>query len=104
DPVENASFLPWLTATAFLHSIMMQRRRGILKIWNMVLIIITFALSILGTFLTRSGVLSSVHTFAESPLLGAMFLGFIGITFFGSLGLLYHRSEGLTGEAEMESL
>lgn len=104
DPVENASFMPWLTATAFLHSIMMQRRRGILKTWNMVLIIITFALSILGTFLTRSGVLSSVHTFTESPLLGAMYLGFIGITLFGSLGLVYYRSEELRGEAEMESL
>ncbi len=104
DPVENASFMPWLVATAFLHSIMMQRRRGMLKVWNMVLIILTFALSILGTFLTRSGVLSSVHTFAESPLLGASFLAFIGITLFGSLGLLYYRSEELKGEVEMESL
>jgi cytochrome c-type biogenesis protein CcmF len=75
-----------------------------LKVWNMVLIILTFALSILGTFLTRSGVLSSVHTFAESPLLGASFLAFIGITLFGSLGLLYYRSEELKGEVEMESL
>ncbi len=104
DPVENASFLPWLVATAFLHSIMMQRRRGMLKVWNMVLIIMTFSLSILGTFLTRSGVLSSVHTFAESPLLGTLFLAFIGITLFGSLGLLYYRSDGLKSEAEMESL
>ncbi len=83
DPVENASFMPWLVATAFLHSIMMQRRRGMLKVWNMVLIILTFTLAILGTFLTRSGVLSSVHTFAESPLLGALFLAFIGVTLFG---------------------
>ena len=104
DPVESASFMPWLVATAFLHSIMMQRRRGILKVWNMVLIIMTFTLVILGTFLTRSGVLSSVHTFAESPLLGALFLAFIGITLFGSLGLLYYRREELKGEAEMESL
>ncbi len=104
DPVENASFLPWLVATAFLHSIMMQRRRGMLKVWNMILIILTFTLAILGTFLTRSGVLSSVHTFAESPLLGILFLAFIGITLFGSLGLLYYRSEELKSEAEMESL
>ncbi|MDP2730621.1 MAG: heme lyase CcmF/NrfE family subunit [Dehalococcoidales bacterium] len=104
DPVENASFLPWLTATALLHSIMMQRRRGILKKWNMFLIIITFTLSILGTFLTRSGVLSSVHTFAESPLLGAMYLAFISVTLVGSLFLVYYRSWELRGEAEMESL
>src|SRR3972149_704292 len=64
DPVENAGILPWLVGTAFLHSIMMQRRRGILKVWNMVLIILTFSLSIFGTFLTRSGILSSVHAFA----------------------------------------
>jgi len=104
DPVENASFMPWLVATAFLHSIMMQRRRRMLKVWNMVLIILTFSLTIFGTFLTRSGVLSSVHTFAESPVLGYLFLAFIGVTLFGSLGLLYYRSEGLKGEAEMESL
>ena len=104
DPVENASFMPWLVATAFLHSIMMQRRRRMLKVWNMVLIILIFSLTIFGTFLTRSGVISSVHTFAESPLLGYLFLAFIGVTLFGSLGLLYYRSEGLKGEAEMESL
>ena len=104
DPVENASFMPWLVATAFLHSIMMQRRRGILKIWNMSLIILTFVLSILGTFLTRSGVLSSVHTFAASPLLGNLFLTFIGFTLLGSLGLLFYRSEDLKGEADIESL
>jgi len=103
DPVENAGFMPWLVATAFLHSIMMQRRRGMLKVWNMVLIILTFSLTIFGTFLTRSGILSSVHTFSESAL-GPFFLVFIGITLFGSLGLLYYRSEELKGEAEMESL
>lgn len=104
DPVENASFLPWLVATAFLHSIMMQRRRGMLKVWNMVLIVLTFSLAILGTFLTRSGVLSSVHTFTESPLLGASFLVFIGIVLLGSLGLLYSRNEELKSEVQMESL
>jgi len=103
DPVENAGLMPWLVATAFLHSIMMQRRRGMLKVWNMVLIILTFSLAIFGTFLTRSGILSSVHTFGESTL-GPFFLGFIGITLLGSLGLLYYRKEELKGEAEMESL
>ncbi len=103
DPVENAGFMPWLVATAFLHSIMMQRRRGMLKVWNMVLIILTFSLAIFGTFLTRSGILSSVHTFSESAL-GPFFLVFIGIIIFGSLGLLYYRSEKLKSEAEMESL
>ena len=103
DPVESASFMPWLVATAFLHSIMMQRRRGMLKVWNMVLIIITFGLTIFGTFLTRSGVLSSVHTFANSTL-GPFFLVFIGVILFGSLGLLYYRGNELKSEAEMESL
>ena len=103
DPVESASFMPWLVATAFLHSIMMQRRRGMLKVWNMVLIILTFTLTIFGTFLTRSGILSSVHTFANSAL-GPFFLAFIGVTLFGSLGLLYYRREALKSEVEMESL
>ena len=103
DPVENAGLMPWLVATAFLHSIMMQRRRGILKVWNIVLIILTFTLAIFGTFLTRSGILSSVHTFAESAL-GPFFLIFIGVTLLGSLGLLYYRREELKSEAEMESL
>ena len=102
DPVENASLMPWLVATAFLHSTIMQRRRGMLKIWNIVLIILTFSLTIFGTFLTRSGILSSVHAFSESTL-GPFFLTFIGITIFGSLGLLYYRSKELKGEAEMES-
>ncbi|MBU2608658.1 MAG: heme lyase CcmF/NrfE family subunit [Chloroflexi bacterium] len=103
DPVENAGLMPWLVATAFLHSIMMQRRRGMLKVWNMVLIILTFSLAIFGTFLTRSGILSSVHTFSESGL-GPLFLAFIGITLLGSLGLLYFRRKELKSEAEMESL
>lgn len=103
DPVESAGLMPWLVATAFLHSIMMQRRRGILKIWNMVLIILTFNLSLFGTFLTRSGILSSVHTFSDYAL-GPFFLTFIGLSLFISLGLLYYRSNELQSEAEMESL
>jgi len=102
DPVENAGLMPWLVATAFLHSIMMQRRRGMLKVWNMVLIILTFNLTIFGTFLTRSGILSSVHTFGESSL-GPFFLAFLCIMFFGSLALLIYRKGELRSEAEMES-
>ena len=103
DPIESAGLMPWLVATAFLHSIMMQRRRGILKIWNMLLIIMTFNLAIFGTFLTRSGILSSVHTFNDTTL-GPFFLMFLGVTLLGSLSLLYLRSADLKSEAEMESL
>jgi len=83
DPVENSAFMPWLAGTAFLHSVMIQEKRGMLKVWNMVLIILTFSLTILGTFLTRSGVISSVHSFTQSNL-GPFFLGFIGLMFLGS--------------------
>jgi cytochrome c-type biogenesis protein CcmF len=79
DPVEIAAFMPWLTGTAFLHSVMIQEKRGLLKHWNMILIILTYALVIFGTFLTRSGVLSSVHAFAQSPS-AHFFMGFIGVT------------------------
>jgi len=103
DPVENAGLMPWLVATAFLHSVMMQRRRGMLKVWNMVLVIMTFTLAIFGTFLTRSGILSSVHTFSETSL-GPFFMAFIGMTLFGVLGLLIYRGRELKSEAEMESL
>ena len=74
DPVENAAFMPWLVATAFLHSVMVQERRGMLKVWNMVLVFLTFSLCLFGTFLTRSGIISSVHAFGESTL-GPFFLG-----------------------------
>jgi len=103
DPVENAGLMPWLVATAFLHSIMMQRRRGIFKIWNIGLIILTFNLAIFGTFLTRSGILSSVHTFSESSL-SPFFIAFLGITFIGSLVLLYYRKERLKSDAQVENL
>ena len=94
DPVENASFIPWLTATAFLHSVMVQERRGLLKLWNLNLIVATFALTILGTFLTRSGVLSSVHAFSEGPI-GRYFLVFIAIVLIGSFALVAGNSERL---------
>ncbi|MFC1942288.1 cytochrome c-type biogenesis CcmF C-terminal domain-containing protein [Chloroflexota bacterium] len=103
DPVENAGLMPWLVATAFLHSIVMQRRRGMLKVWNMVLIIFTFNLAIFGTFLTRSGILSSVHTFGETGV-EPFFLTFLAISFFVSLGLLLYRKDELKSAVEVESL
>jgi cytochrome c-type biogenesis protein CcmF len=103
DPVEIAAFMPWLTGTAFLHSVMIQEKRGMLKQWNMVLIILTYDLVIFGTFLTRSGVLSSVHAFAQSAI-GPMFFAFIAITLTASLGLLLYRWNDLRGETEMKSL
>ena len=103
DPVENASLLPWLTATAFLHSVMMQERRGMMKIWNVVLISLTFLLSILGTFLTRSGVVSSVHAFGKSPL-GSYFVVFLGIALAVTTYLILSRLEYLKPEARLQSV
>jgi cytochrome c-type biogenesis protein CcmF len=103
DPVEIAAFMPWLTGTPFLHSVMIQEKRGMLKHWNMILIILTYALVIFGTFLTRSGVLSSVHAFAQSAI-GPAFFAFIGLTFIVSLSLLLRRWNELKSEARMSSL
>ncbi len=103
DPVEIAAFMPWLTGTAFLHSVMIQEKRGMLKQWNLVLIILTYDLVLFGTFLTRSGVLSSVHSFAQSAI-GPMFFAFIGFTFVTSLALLLWRWDSLKGEAPMTSM
>jgi cytochrome c-type biogenesis protein CcmF len=103
DPVEIAAFMPWLTGTAFLHSVMIQEKRGMLKHWNMILIILTYELVIFGTFLTRSGVLSSVHAFAQSAI-GPVFFAFIGLTFIVSLSLLLRRWNDLKSETHMSSL
>lgn len=103
DPVEIAAFMPWLSGTAFLHSVMIQEKKGMFKRWNMVLIILTYSLVIFGTFLTRSGVLSSVHAFAQSAV-GPLFFGFIGITFLITLSLLLWRWNDLHSEGEMHSL
>jgi cytochrome c-type biogenesis protein CcmF len=103
DPVEIAAFMPWLTGTAFLHSVMIQEKRGMLKHWNMLLVILTYDLVIFGTFLTRSGVLSSVHAFAQSAI-GPLFFGFIGLTLLTSVGLLIYRWSSLRSETEMTSL
>ena len=103
DPVENASLMPWLTGTAFLHSVMIQEKKGMLKVWNMLLIILTFSLSIFGTFLTRSGVISSVHAFATSNI-GPAFGIFLFLVFFGALILLVTRLDDLKSEARLESI
>jgi cytochrome c-type biogenesis protein CcmF len=103
DAVENASFLPWLTATAFLHSVMMQERKGMMKVWNMVLVSATFLLCIFGTFLTRSGVVSSVHAFAQSSI-GPWFVGFLAILIAGTLYLILGRLDYLKSETRLESI
>jgi cytochrome c-type biogenesis protein CcmF len=103
DPVENASLMPWLTATAFLHSVMIQEKKGMLKIWNMSLIILTYALSIFGTFLTRSGVISSVHAFAESSL-GTYFLLYLGGALLVAIGLVVKRLPQLRSDHRLESV
>ena len=102
DPVENAALLPWLAGTAFLHSVMMQEKKGMLKVWNMALIILTFTLCIYGTFLTRSGVVSSVHAFAQSPI-GPMFFGFVLVIIVFSTYLLWSRLSLLKSKNEFES-
>lgn len=103
DPVENASLLPWITATAFLHSVMMQEKKGMMKVWNMVLISATFFLCIFGTFLTRSGIVSSVHAFAQSSL-GNWFVGFLAIGIALTTGLILRRLDYLKSEAHLESV
>jgi cytochrome c-type biogenesis protein CcmF len=102
DPVENASLMPWLASTAFLHSVMIQEKKGMLKIWNMVLVITAFTLAIFGTFLTRSGVVSSVHSFAQSPI-GKYFVIFLGLQIAISVGFLVYRRKELKPEAKLES-
>ncbi|MGO9097578.1 MAG: heme lyase CcmF/NrfE family subunit [Bryobacteraceae bacterium] len=103
DPVENASFLPWVTATAFLHSVMMQEKKGMMKVWNMVLVSGTFFLCIFGTFLTRSGIVSSVHAFAQSSI-GWWFVGFLAIMIAGAVWLILSRLDYLKSEARLESV
>jgi len=103
DPVENASLLPWITATAFLHSVMMQEKKGMMKVWNMVLVSSTFFLCIFGTFLTRSGVVSSVHAFAQSPI-GKYFVIFLAIGIAATVFLILDRLGYLRSEARLESV
>lgn len=103
DPVENASFIPWLTATAFLHSVVIQEKRRMLKVWNVALILLTYVLSIFGTFLTRSGILSSIHTFSEGPI-GRWFLPFLAAMLVGGLVVVAWRAEALRSENRFDSL
>ncbi len=102
DPVENASLLPWLTATAFIHSVMVQERRGMLRVWNLSLVLATFCLTILGTFLTRSGVINSVHAFSQSSI-GPWLLTFLGICAFGSVALVAWRGDKLRSPGRIDS-
>ncbi len=103
DPVENASFLPWLTGTAFLHSVMMQEKRGMMKVWNVWLVFCTFLLCILGTFLTRSGIVSSVHAFAQSSI-GSWFVGFLVIIIAVCFGAYLKNRDYLKSENQLDSI
>jgi len=103
DPVENASLLPWLTGTAFLHSVMMQEKRGMMKVWNVWLVFVTFMLCILGTLLTRSGVVSSVHAFAQSSI-GNWFVGFLCIVIGVCLAAYFKNKDYLKSENQLDSL
>jgi len=103
DPVENSSFLPWLTTTAFLHSIMIQEKRGMLRKWNVVLVVVSFLLSVFGTFITRSGVIESVHSFAQSPV-GPWFATFFFLATGLSIYLVGVRLKDLEAKAELESM
>src|SRR5918992_1182045 len=103
DPVENAALMPWLAATAFLHSVMIQEKRGMLKLWNMLLVILAFTLSLFGTFLTRSGVVNSIHSFTQSSI-GPWFLGFICVVTIASLALVFARLPLLRARTRLESL
>ncbi|MDP6887877.1 MAG: cytochrome c biogenesis protein CcsA, partial [SAR324 cluster bacterium] len=103
DPVENAALMPWLTGTAFLHSVMIQEKRNMLKIWNVVLIILTFGLTIVGTFLTRSGIINSVHAFTQSEI-GPAFLIFLAFILVIGFSLLFKRIQMLESEHKIESV
>jgi cytochrome c-type biogenesis protein CcmF len=103
DPVENAALMPWLIGTAFLHSIMVQEKRGMLKVWNACLIVATFSLALLGTFLVRSGVLQSIHAFGDSTV-GPYILGLIGVVVLGSTALIVSRLDDLRNEKRIDSL
>ena len=104
DPVENAALMPWLCCTAYIHSIMIQEKRGMLKVWNASLVLAAGTLAIIGTFLVRSGILSSIHAFVSDPTLNFSFVGLIGLMVIGSIGLVSWRRESLKTEARLDSL
>src|SRR5262249_23754826 len=103
DPVENAGLLPWFTATAFLHSVMVQERRSMLRVWNVTLVIVTFFLIIFGTFMTRSGVVQSVHAFGDDPILAKLFTGFMVVILVFSFSLVIWRLPLLKARNELDS-
>src|SRR5690349_14110285 len=103
DPVENAALMPWLASTAFLHSVMVQEKKNMLRVWNVVLVSLAFCLSLFGTFLTRSGVISSIHSFTQSSI-GPWFLGFIGVVTACTVGLILYRLPLLRARTQLESL
>ena len=103
DPVENAALLPWITGTAFLHSVMMQEKRGMMKVWNVWLVFVTFMLCILGTLLTRTGIVSSVHAFAESTI-GGWFVGFLALVLLVCLAAWYKNRDYLRSDNQLDSL
>ena len=103
DPVENAAFMPWLTGTALLHSVMIQERRRMLRLWNIALVILTFSLTLFGTFLTRSGVIASVHAFSQSSI-GVYFLSFLALVVLSGLGLIAWRWDTLGAQGEFDSV
>src|SRR5207244_1258020 len=103
DPVENAAFMPWLTGTAFLHSVMIQERRRMLRLWNLALVILTFSLTLFGTFLTRSGVIASVHAFTQGAI-GVFFLSFLALVVLTSLALIAWRWDDLGAQGALDSI
>jgi len=104
DPVENASFMPWLAATAFLHSVMIQEKRNMLKTWNLVLIGLTYTLCLFGTYLTRSGIVQSVHAFAQTPIFQIVFLGYVLVSALGFFALLFARRKHIRSPNRLESM
>jgi cytochrome c-type biogenesis protein CcmF len=104
DPVENAALMPWLCATAFIHSIMIQEKRGMLKVWNVSLVLASGCLAVIGTFLVRSGILSSIHAFVSDPTLNISFVALISVMVIGSIALVTWRRDGLRSEARLDSL
>jgi cytochrome c-type biogenesis protein CcmF len=103
DPVENAAFMPWLTGTALLHSVMIQERRRMLRLWNLALVMLTFSLTLFGTFLTRSGVIASVHAFTQGSI-GVFFLAFLAVVVLLALGLIAWRWDALGAQGELDSV
>ncbi|MBX3158486.1 MAG: cytochrome c biogenesis protein CcsA [Deltaproteobacteria bacterium] len=103
DPVENAGFMPWFTATAFLHSAIIQEQRGMMKMWNLVMVVLTFFLTIFGTFMTRSGAVQSVHAFGEDNVLALQFIVFMALILIVSIGLIVYRANKLSAKMQFES-